>query len=433
MYRIEANETPQQSRRPFFDCFSAGFFFFVIWCAGVLVPLYPFLHSTDGFSQIWGFNFVDKNAAIIKALLLYSAALLSVLGGIYLGRKSAVMHPTIPRAIVSHRTLLWRSSIFTLIGVLAFVTLLVVLGMSGLLQGASDRIRAFAGLNGLFLLQNLLLSVSLAWYLRITGTCNATRAEQAAFWTYFVSAVLICALQGQKSTIFIAVLSLLVIRHYRVKPISLVKGAVLGAVMFVLLIAYHVFKQEFLVTGSFSFFNKDQGIFLSIIHLLMIQFTGNLMQLQTMSVLVDAMPEALPWQYGSTLLMIVLILIPSAIFPGKPLTAAGIFTGAFWPNMWLLQGTTMPPGVFGEFYMNFGAVGIVVGGIMLGCVWGRLYGAITTHVQSDRALGNYALAIASMLHLFRGELSSVLLLLASIWLPFLLLSSRRETPATYPN
>ncbi|MEN5304350.1 oligosaccharide repeat unit polymerase [Pseudomonas sp. TWI628] len=417
-----------------FDCFSASFFFFVIWCVGVLVPLYPFLMSIDGFSLFWDFSFVDKDSAVNEALLIYGAALLFVLAGASLGRRSQLNFPSRSRLIVRPRFLMQRSLLLTLAGLLAFGMILVVLGgLSGLLQGASDRIRAFAGLNGLFLLQNLLLSVSLAWYIRLTGEQKRAHGERLMFWVYFLGALFVCALQGQKSTIFIAVLSLMVIRHYRVKRINLIKGAILGVVMFVSLMAYHVFKQEYLATGKFFFLKDDQGVLLSFFNFLITQFTGNLMQLQTMTVLVDAMPDGLPWQNGSTLLMIVLILIPSTLFPDKPLTAAGVFTGAFWPDKWLLEGTTLPPGVFGEFYMNFGIVGVLLGGLVLGFVWGRLYGAVINNPHNDRALGAYALAIASMLHLFRGELSSVLLLVASIWLPFLLLSSRRTAPVNHPN
>ncbi|WP_233631038.1 MULTISPECIES: O-antigen polymerase [unclassified Pseudomonas] len=417
-----------------FDCFSAGFFFFVIWCVGVLVPLYPFIVSIDGFSLFWDFTFLDKEASVLQALMIYSAALLTVMVGVLLGRKSQLNFPGTPRYIVRSRIFLQRSILFSIAGLAAFCVILIILGgLTGLLQGASDRIRAFAGLNGLFLLQNLLLSVTLAWYIRLTRGCSVSRRERVVFWGFFIAALMVCALQGQKSTIFIAILSLLVVRHYRVKRINLFKGAVMGVAMFVSLMTYHIFKQEFLATGHFYFIKEDQGVFLSFINFLATQFTGNLMQLQTMTVLVDAMPEGLPWQNGSTLMMVVLILIPSTLFPDKPLTAAGVFTAAFWPNKWLMEGTTLPPGVFGEFYMNFGIFGVLAGGFILGLVWGRLYGAVIYNPGNDRALGSYALAIASMLHLFRGELSSVLLLLASIWLPFLLLSSRRETPATYPN
>ncbi|MBP5139198.1 oligosaccharide repeat unit polymerase, partial [Pseudomonas chlororaphis] len=241
-------------------------------------------------------------------------------------------------------------------------------------------------------------------------------------------ALFVCALQGQKSTIFIIILSLIIVRHYRVQRVSLVKGAVLGFVMFVSLMIYHLLKQELLATGRFFFINEEQGVFLSFVHLLATQFTGNLMQLQTMTVLVDAMPKGLEWQNGSTLLMIVLILIPSGLFPDKPLTAAGVFTGAFWPDKWLMEGTTLPPGIFGELYMNFGALGVLFGGLFLGLLWGRLYGAVIYNPKSDRALGVYALAVASMLHLFRGELASVALLVASILIPFLFLSSKRQEP-----
>ncbi|MBP5144240.1 oligosaccharide repeat unit polymerase, partial [Pseudomonas chlororaphis] len=318
----------------------------------------------------------------------YTAALLFVLLGCYLGRKTQFSIPGKVRYIGSARIFSQRSFIFTMLALLAFAMILVVLGgVSGLLQGASDRIRAFAGLNGLFLLENLLLSVSLAWFIRLTRGEKKKLSERFCFWLYLFVALFVCALQGQKSTIFIIILSLIIVRHYRVQRVSLVKGAVLGFVMFVSLMIYHLLKQELLATGRFFFINEEQGVFLSFVHLLATQFTGNLMQLQTMTVLVDAMPKGLEWQNGSTLLMIVLILIPSGLFPDKPLTAAGVFTGAFWPDKWLMEGTTLPPGIFGELYMNFGALGVLFGGLFLGLLWGRLYGAVIYNPKSDRALG----------------------------------------------
>jgi len=428
---------PERLRVPLekktFDCFGVGFFFAVIWFAGVIVPLYPFIMGFDGFSQFWEFDFLDKDSSIYYAILLYVGALIFVLMGCWLGRKTQFNFPVGIRYIVSPRIFSQRALGFSLVALLAFTTILVILGgVSGLLQGASDRIRAFAGLNGLFLLENLLLSVSLAWFIRLTRDARKSLFERFCFWLYFLGSLFICALQGQKSTIFIVVLSLIIVRHYRVKRVSLIKGAVLGAVMFVSLMTYHLFKQEFLATGRFFFINEDQGVFLSFIHFLATQFTGNLMQLQTMTVLIDAMPERLEWQNGTTLLMVVLILIPSGLFPNKPLTAAGVFTGAFWPDKWLMEGTTLPPGIFGELYMNFGTLGVLFGGFFLGVIGGRLYGAVIYNPQSDRALGIYALSVASLLHLFRGELASVALLIASIWLPFLFLSSKREEPVNNP-
>ncbi|AUO22174.1 oligosaccharide repeat unit polymerase [Pseudomonas sp. P7758] len=416
-----------------FDCFSFGFFFLVIWFAGVIVPLYPFIMGFDGFTQYWEYPFFDKDSSIGYAVLLYAGTLIFVLMGCWLGRKTYLSFPGRTRNIVSSRIFFQRAVIFTLVALLGFLTILFILGgISGLLQGASDRIRAFAGLNGLFLLENLMLSVSLAWFIRLTRSGKKSRAERFCFWLYFLGGLFICALQGQKSTIFIIILSLIIVRHYRVKRVNLVKGAVLGAVMFVSLMAYHLFKQEYLATGKFYFVDENQGVFLSFVHFLAIQFTGNLMQLQTMTVLIDAMPQKLEWQNGSMLLMVVLILLPSGLFPDKPLTTAGVFTSAFWPDKWLTEGTTLPPGIFGEIYMNFGTLGVLFGGFFIGLIGGRLYGAVVYNPKSDRALGIYALAVASMLHFFRGELASVVLLMASISLPFLFLSSKREEPVNNP-
>lgn len=175
-----------------------GFFFLVIWFAGVIVPLYPFIMGFDGFSQFWKFDFADKNGSIDAALLLYTAALLFVLVGCYLGRKTQFAAPAKVRYIASARILSQRSFVLTVIALLAFTMILVVLGgVSGLLQGASDRIRAFAGLNGLFLLQNLFLSVSLAWFIRLTRGKKGSFLNDSAFGCIFLRGYLFAHCKGR--------------------------------------------------------------------------------------------------------------------------------------------------------------------------------------------------------------------------------------------
>lgn len=83
--------------------------------------------------------------------------------------------------------------------------------------------------------------------------------------------------------------------------------------------------------------------------------------------------------------------------------------------------------------MNLGTLGILLGGLLFGVVLGRLHGAIIDNSASDRTLGFYPSAIVSMRRLFRGEFSSVLLSVASVWLPLPLLSSRRKALGNHPN
>jgi len=95
----------------------------------------------------------------------------------------------------------------------------------------------------------------------------------------------------------------------------------------------------YLVSGKLFFVNENQGIFLSFIQFLKANLVGNLILLQTMAVLVDAMPERPKWQNGITLLRLALILIPSGLFLSKPLTAASLLTEAFRLGNWIVHGT----------------------------------------------------------------------------------------------
>jgi hypothetical protein len=193
-----------------------------------------------------------------------------------------------------------------------------------------------------------------------------------------------------------------------------------GAILFVALIAFHIFKQEYLAIGEVVSLDPGDRRLDAVLAILGLQWTGNLMQLQCLATLIDGMPGTLDFQYGKTLLMIALILVPSALYPAKPLTAPGILTDAFWPHRWVDEGTTMPPGFVGEMYMNFGWVGIAAGALLAGHVYGASMRRCEAKPNCDRTLGSHALLVAVMLHFFRGELASVCLLFFSIYVPFLI-------------
>jgi hypothetical protein len=203
-----------------------------------------------------------------------------------------------------------------------------------------------------------------------------------------------------------------------VRRISLLKALGLGVVLFVALIAYHVLKQEYLVIGRVVSLDNSEQLLPAVERLLSVQWTGNLMELQGLATLMDGIPEHLDYQYGKTLLMTILIWVPSALFADKPLTAPGVFTNAFWPDQWALNGTTMPPGYIGEWFMNFGWVGIVIGALVAGHCYGSSMRRLVKNPSCDLTLGRHSMFIAVLLHFFRGEIASVVLLLISIYLPF---------------
>lgn len=399
--------------------------FVFIVLLGVVAPVFSFLDYTDSFSVTWPFLFVNKAATARTAIAIYVAASIVFIAACRKGIASPGKVPDHPRQVLPPGQFHIAAAVLGGVTLLVFGFLVVSFGGIGeILAGSSDRTRAFAGFQGLFLALDIGIAVALMWFIHLLR--NATGlADWIAFVGFALIAVLIVALQGQKSTIFIVVAAFAVIYNRRVRrigPLPLLFGIV---ATFVALMVYHVYKQEYLVLGRVVSFSGGKQFWSSFTDFLNTQLFGNFMQVQTMSVLIEGMPEPLPFQYGQTYVAGFLTLIPRAIFPNKPLPSTGTFTQAFWPDQWNNFGTTLPAGVFGECYMNFGVPGVLVGAAVFGWAVGRIYGRHLRMPDDDLRMLDYAIALAALLHFFRGEFSAVVILILSITLPARLLVRRR--------
>jgi oligosaccharide repeat unit polymerase len=388
------------------------------------MPVAPFLRFDDSFSIAWPFAFFDKTKSVINAICIYTGvALMFIIGfnrATAKNSKSTVIK-------IDDKNFVSRFMFLTTIGFFSFFLIIYFIGgFSNILQGASDRTRAFAGLQGLFLVLNILISVAIGWYVRILNR-QRSLSEKVLFVLYTLLAVGITAVQGQKSTIFIAIAAMAVIYNCKVRRIRIQTIIIGVVVMFIVLMAYHVYKQEYLVLGRVVSISEGSQFWSSTYDFLNSQVFGNFMQLQTMSVLLEGMPVPLEYQYGYTYVAGLLLLVPRSIFPDKPLPSTGIFTEAFWPAAWRDLGTTLPPGVFGEAYMNFGVYGAIGAGLIAGYVMGRVHKRYKQNPNSDMALVYYAIMVASMLHFFRGELASVAYLVFSMALPCRVLMTKSNS------
>jgi len=151
-----------------------------------------------------------------------------------------------------------------------------------------------------------------------------------------------------------------------------------------------------------------------------IEFVGNFIQLQTMMVLVGRVPHELPYQLGRTYLATATMPVPRGLWPDKPLPSTGVFTLAFWPDTWLLSGTTLPPGLFGEFYLNFGWIGVILGGFFFARFGRRLLARHAAAPLDPRRVLLYALFVAMAAHYIRGDFAVTVALLELV-LPTLVL------------
>jgi hypothetical protein len=387
----------------------------VVALFGYLGPVYDVQRQTDLFFLRYPAGVHALEPALEQALLMALLGLTAFALGWYTGEKPAAA-PTY--------TVRWRPAALDMLGIvytvtgLAFFSIGVALvgGPRVVLGGLGDRIRLTQGLNYLFQATVLLVCVSIVWFTRLLTTGRSLRS--LPFWTYTGLAFAVSALQGSKSILFVFVLTLALLYHRLRARIKGAYAVVGGAFTFVCLTAYALFAREYLAVGQLiSLTSWDLA---SVLNAIRIEFVGNFIQLQTMMVLVGRVPHDLPYQLGRTYLATATMPVPRGLWPDKPLPSTGVFTLAFWPDTWLMNGTTLPPGLFGEFYLNFGWIGVVLGGFFFARFGRRLLARHVAAPLDPRRVCLYALFVAMAAHYIRGDFAVTVALL-ELLLPTLVL------------
>jgi hypothetical protein len=370
----------------------------VVTILGYVVPAYDVARQTDLFFLRYPAGVHALHSTLEQALVMALLAITAFGAGWYTGGR--------PAAAPAY-TVRWRPAALTMLGFVYSVTGLalfsigvaVVGGPRAVLGGLGDRIRLTQGLNYLFQATVLLVVVSVVWFTRLLTTGRSLRSWP--FWTYTVGAFGVSALQGSKSILFVFVLTLALLYHRlraRIRGAFAVLG---GAITFVALTAYALFAREYLAVGQLM--SLQTWDVASVLNAIRIEFVGNFIQLQTMMVLVGRVPHELPYQLGRTYLATATMPVPRLLWPDKPLPSTGVFTLAFWPDTWLMSGTTLPPGLFGEFYLNFGWIGVVVGAFLFARLGRRLLARHAAAPLDPRRVLLYALFVAMAAHYIRGD------------------------------
>jgi hypothetical protein len=155
--------------------------------------------------------------------------------------------------------------------------------------------------------------------------------------------------------------------------------------------------------------------------------TNAFVQVQVLMLMVDGIPGTLPFQLGKPYLALVLMPIPRALFPDKPPVGTEVFSQAFFGDL-LDQGTSIPTSLVGEFYLNFGAVGVALGGMLLGAVLARAYSWMLRNREQPATVPIYALTMATLLPWVRGDTFGPTVFYLAVALPLALLARVSRAP-----
>lgn len=387
---------------------------------GCVLPVSDFLEGTDPFTGAWYYPLANIESSLMHALRLVLFGVIAFYLGYAIGRLFAPTHTAGATLFWHKRRLVLSGLICTFVGIALFMFgVFLIGGPSSLIAGAADRTRAFAGLGYFFNGVLLLPSFALVWWAFLLTTSR--RLTDWRFWSYAVFAFVLSNLLGSRANTFILLLAGVILYHLLRRRISVLVFAflaVMGAVFFVF---SAIIFREYLIVGRIVTIDVYSYAENPLVEMIRQRLMSEFFQIQVMTTLIDTMPYQVSFQNGSSYLFLLAGPIPSSIWPGKPLPSPGILTLALWPEKWLGQGTAMPPSLMGELYMNFSDLGVPIGMI----IFGALFGSVRKwmHLNRHRLMPilSYSLLIACLMHYFRGAFPEATIVLLTFLIPIWLI------------
>ena len=134
------------------------------------------------------------------------------------------------------------------------------------------------------------------------------------------------------------------------------------------------------VTGESAFGSVDDALV----------FNRSFVEIPKTAHIMHAVPEELPYTYGSTVLSYVTAPIPRSVWPDKPLVSPGPIIGA---TIYGNARSGVPPGAVAESYWALGLFGLAVIPLLLGRVLRLMHRWLRTGIRSPAVILIYATAM----------------------------------------
>jgi oligosaccharide repeat unit polymerase len=134
----------------------------------------------------------------------------------------------------------------------------------------------------------------------------------------------------------------------------------------------------------------------------------------------DAVPREVPYQYGASYVGALARPVPRAVWRGKPGSGDELLNRQLFPSF-ASRRIGFAFGFFGEPYLNFGVLGVVLVSLLSGIALRRLYNYLRSRPRDELAVLVFALSWPFVFVYMRGSLGvdyqrQAILLLPLIWL-----------------
>jgi hypothetical protein len=218
---------------------------------------------------------------------------------------------------------------------------------------------------------------------------------------------------GTKMAIILPAVCCLILRHYLVRRLDwkfMPKLAAFTLLIFVLGYSYRG-------PGGASGFGESLAEYGQNNALIFETFFGRFYGTDTFMVVLDATDQGYPLQYGKTMDDLLYFYVPRVLWPDKPDSYALEFGREFLSATSRGGGgaatakageTFFTPTMPGELYLNFGVLGLLVGGLLTGSLLWELYRNLVLRPdRGDQHLLIYAVIMPFVALLLSGPISTI--------------------------
>lgn len=351
------------------DWFSPPVMFAITMSFYTLPDLFDILiNGMANYAGTLPFKLNDPNYAIIRFIILQVVFILMYQYAFSKSTKSLNEEVNNSVKLQTSKIDLFVSIALLSICVIATVNFVTSYGgISTILSSFTNRSQLHDDMPFILRITPALLTFASAFLLRLI--CTDTKHHYFLLLMLFFSGFITTTIGGGRSQFVVFILELLCYYNYWKKPINLLSIKLwpiyLGLAAFIAI--FQLLRLNDITTLSFnSMVGDSDSLF-------------NSMAYVKTQLLIQSYFENNDFWYGKIFLFVIYIFIPRAIFPAKPNIDEGvyIYNMTFGGKNLLSDHATSfnswPPFSIGEGYANFGILGVILFGILLGYIHGFAY------------------------------------------------------------
>ncbi len=215
---------------------------------------------------------------------------------------------------------------------------------------------------------------------------------------FLLLSISVAGLFGSRQAVLAPLMIYMLLYNYWVRRLHKKEIFLVLLILAILYISLHML-EELIVLGSVL--SNPYGSSNLIDSILNRITAGNLIGIQQLSLIIESIRHINKLFLGKTFSELFVFFIPRRLFPFKPISPAGMLTKKFLPDLYK-AGTTLPPTLIGEFYMNFSLLGIVFGMFLFGLLFRIFYRAMVI-IGDFKHIFIYSILITFMYAWIRGE------------------------------